>query len=122
MTDSATDTDPQWHFLGNVAELKQQESRKVYLKSGAPLVLFYLDPDRFFVCSTVCPHAKGPLDQGDIEDLGDTVQVTCPLHFYSFDLTSGESSSGLKLKTYKTEIRGDKLFVACPEPISLKKS
>ncbi|KAK3782512.1 hypothetical protein RRG08_061742 [Elysia crispata] len=122
MADSSTDPEPPWFCLGNVNDLKQQESTKFYMKSGAPLVLFYLDPNRFFVCSAICPHAKGPLDQGDIEDLGDSVKVTCPMHFYSFDLISGSSESGLKLKTYKTEIRGGKLFVASPEPISLNKS
>ena len=40
----------------------------------------------------------GPLDQGDIEDLGKgKYLITCPLHYYSFDLTSGVSTTGLKV-------------------------
>ena len=121
MEGSSTDPGPQWFCVGNVVDLKKQESRKIYMKSGKPLALFYLNPDRFFVCSATCPHARGPLDQGDIEDLGNRIMVTCPMHYYSFDLISGTSPSGLKLPTYKTEIREGKLYVLSPEPISLKK-
>ncbi|GFN81439.1 3-phenylpropionate/cinnamic acid dioxygenase ferredoxin subunit [Plakobranchus ocellatus] len=121
MAESSTDTH-QWHCVGKVEDLKRTDGRKIYMESGTPLALFYLDPKRFFIFSAICPHAKGPLEQGDIEDLGDCVKVVCPLHFYSFDVETGQSASGLRLTTYKTEIRGDNLYVFSPEPVSLEKT
>lgn len=121
MERSNTEPRLEWFCVGDVADLKKKKCRKFYMIGGAPLALFYIDPDRFFVSSAICPHARGPLDQGDIEDLGSSVTITCPLHFYSFDLGSGSSASGLKLKTYFTEIRGDKLYILCPMPVSLQK-
>jgi nitrite reductase/ring-hydroxylating ferredoxin subunit len=38
----------------------------------------------------VCPHQLGPLT-GDISDAG---EVTCPWHGYSFDVRSGQCTSG----------------------------
>ena len=39
----------------------------------------------------------GPLDQGDIEELGSKLLVTCPWHSFDFDLRTGFSSTGLKV-------------------------
>lgn len=40
----------------------------------------------------------GPLDQGDIEELGNKLLVVCPWHSFDFDLKDGMSSTGLKVK------------------------
>lgn len=37
-----------------------------------------------------CFHANGPLDQGDIEDIDGRICIVCPVHFYQFDLRTGE--------------------------------
>jgi nitrite reductase/ring-hydroxylating ferredoxin subunit len=37
-----------------------------------------------------CYHAGGPLDTGDIEDLGERRCVTCPWHHYIIDVRTGE--------------------------------
>ena len=39
----------------------------------------------------------GPLDQGDIEELGDRLLIVCPWHSFDFDLKNGQSSTGLKV-------------------------
>ncbi|XP_059162631.1 Rieske domain-containing protein-like [Physella acuta] len=110
---------PNWHLVGKVDELKQKPCRKIYMKNGPSLALFYAAPDTFFLTNSSCPHNKGPLEQGDIEDIDGRYHITCPLHFYSFDLTSGMSRSGLVLKTYQTEIRGDDLYALTDHPVSL---
>lgn len=40
----------------------------------------------------------GPLDQGDIEDLGDgKLALICPWHDFDFSLETGSSSTGLQV-------------------------
>lgn len=40
----------------------------------------------------------GPLDQGDIEDLGDgKLALICPWHYFDFSLETGSSSTGLQV-------------------------
>jgi nitrite reductase/ring-hydroxylating ferredoxin subunit len=39
----------------------------------------------------------GPLDQGDIEELGDKLLIVCPWHSFDFELKNGQSSTGLKV-------------------------
>ncbi|KXS08990.1 hypothetical protein M427DRAFT_262305 [Gonapodya prolifera JEL478] len=46
-----------------------------------------------YVVQASCPHAGGPLELGDIEELETTSgrpAVRCPLHSYDFDLVTGE--------------------------------
>ncbi|XP_005104978.1 Rieske domain-containing protein [Aplysia californica] len=113
------DSDLQWHLIGGVEELKQKVCRKVYMQGGQGLALFYVAPDKFFLTNSTCPHARGPLEQGDIEDIGGSFKVVCPLHYYSFDLVTGQSATGLTLRTYKTEVREDGLYGLTPFPVSL---
>uniref|UniRef100_A0A672MM89 Rieske domain-containing protein n=1 Tax=Sinocyclocheilus grahami TaxID=75366 RepID=A0A672MM89_SINGR len=43
-----------------------------------------------------CPHEGGPLEQGDIEDLGNgKLALICPWHYFDFSLETGSSSTGL---------------------------
>ncbi len=108
-----------WHEIGAVDQLKSKPCRKLYMPGTSGLALFHAPPDRFFLSDAACPHARGPLDQGDIEDVGGKVKVTCPLHFYTFGLTTGDSASGLRLGTYPTEVRDGVLYGFTPAPVSL---
>jgi len=71
----------------------------VFLVDGAPVVT----PAR-------CPHAHGPLHEGEICG---TV-LTCPWHGWSFDLTTGacEEDPDLFLKRYDVRIEGDDVLAA----------
>lgn len=44
----------------------------------------------YHVTDAVCPHNKGPLDQGWIRD-GKT--LVCPWHWFRFDLRTGECAN-----------------------------
>jgi len=68
-----------------------------------------------------CPHEGGPLDEGDIEELGNRLLIICPWHSFDFDLRSGESSTGLKQTTYSTRVVDNILYVNTPTSLSLVK-
>lgn len=45
------------------------------------------------VCDAVCPHNRGPLEQGWVRDDPAAPVVVCPWHWYRFDLDTGECDS-----------------------------
>lgn len=56
------------------------------------------------VTDAVCPHNRGPLDQGWVRD-GTT--LVCPWHWYRFDLDSGVCATNpdYRLRTYPVHDR-----------------
>ena len=65
-----------------------------------------------------CPHAGGPLADGIVAG----GKVSCPLHAWKFDLTTGEASSPGghcdALPAYEVEVRGDDVWLALPHRTS----
>ena len=56
-----------------------------------------------------CPHAEGPLHEGDV----DGTILTCPWHGWTFDLESGacQEDDSIILERYPVRIDGDDVFV-----------
>ena len=56
-----------------------------------------------------CPHAEGPLHEGDVEG---TV-LTCPWHGWTFDLETGQCGEDdtIVLERYPVRIDGDDVLV-----------
>ena len=59
-----------------------------------------------------CPHNGGPLASGMVRDGA----VTCPWHWYCFDLRTGEcrTAAGYRLRTYPVLDRDGRLFAELP--------
>src|SRR3989454_1547194 len=76
---------------------------------GKQLALFRHSDGRIFAVDAECPHAGGPLDEGTVKGC----EVTCPLHDYKFDLTSGRCSTdpGLALQTYPVFVEDNQVWV-----------
>ena len=60
----------------------------------------------------ICPHQGGPLADGIVE--GTT--VTCPWHGWQFDIRSGKTPLGPKIKqpVYEVKIEDQDVLVAVP--------
>jgi nitrite reductase/ring-hydroxylating ferredoxin subunit len=60
----------------------------------------------------ICPHQGGPLADGSLE--GTT--VTCPWHGWQFDVRTGKTPLGPKIKqaVYEVKIDGQDVLVAVP--------
>ncbi|WP_068072304.1 Rieske (2Fe-2S) protein [Novosphingobium lentum] len=56
-----------------------------------------------------CPHAQGPINEGDV----DGTTLTCPWHGWSFDLETGASGEdeNLMLRRYPVRVDGDDIWV-----------
>jgi nitrite reductase/ring-hydroxylating ferredoxin subunit len=64
------------------------------------------------VTDAACPHHGGPLAEGRIRD----GVVTCPWHWYSFELQSGEcrTAAGYRLRKYPVVSRDGRLYAELP--------
>ncbi len=60
----------------------------------------------------ICPHQGGPLAEGHLQ--GTT--VTCPWHGWQFDVQSGKTPMGPKIKqpVYEVKLEGQEVLVAVP--------
>ena len=87
----------------------QSGSSKEFEVEGKKIAVF--NQDGFHALDGICQHQDGSLaPKGKIE--GDIVE--CPLHFWHYNIKTGELVDYLKdvkLETYKVEKRDDGLYV-----------
>ena len=95
--------------------LQKNEFRTSHLAPGQ-IILLHVDEERvavycvdgaFYATQDRCAHIGWPLtDGGELSG----ARVTCPMHGWCYDVTTGEVVRGmrsLKLKTYRVVIDGD---------------
>jgi nitrite reductase/ring-hydroxylating ferredoxin subunit len=75
--------------IGPGSELPVGEGR-AYVVEGEQVAVFRLGSGALRAVSAICPHAGGPLADGQIDDQ----VVICPLHLNVFELDTGCSRSG----------------------------
>jgi nitrite reductase (NADH) small subunit len=61
----------------------------------------------------VCPHAGGPLGQGQIAASG---RLVCPYHEWEFDCLTGENPalSSIAVPSYPVKLEGDNVLADLP--------
>ena len=75
-----------WVEVGKVEDIPPLGARVV--KNGdTDIAVFRNNRDEVFAVNDECPHRKGQLSQGIVHDKS----VTCPLHNWKIDLTTGEA-------------------------------
>jgi nitrite reductase (NADH) small subunit len=70
--------------LGSVADIPVGEGR-AYAVEGRQIAIFRLRDGSLRALDAVCPHRGGPLADG----LTDAQVVVCPLHNFTYDLSTG---------------------------------
>ena len=60
----------------------------------------------------ICPHAGGPLGEGQL----DGTVVTCPWHGWQFDVSNGQNVRSAKLKqcVYQVKVENGEILLAQP--------
>ena len=84
---------------------------------GTPVLLARLDDGSVRAFQTSCPHLGQPLRSGFID--GHTLE--CPIHFYAYDLDTGENTgpgggTDLCLSLYDVVEEDDAVYVRVPDP------
>ncbi len=76
--------------------------------AGVPVAVFNVD-GKFHATHDTCLHRQGPLGEGALE--GNT--VTCPLHGWEYDVTSGQclTNPAARVQTFEVKVEGDDVFV-----------
>jgi nitrite reductase/ring-hydroxylating ferredoxin subunit len=77
------------HAVCPVSELPFGEGR-AYVVDGRQVALFRHRSGRVSAVQAACPHAGGPLADGQVDE----GVVVCPLHLNAFDLRTGASTTG----------------------------
>ena len=93
--------------VATVQEVPPGASKVVYVQ-GEMIAIFNVD-GRFFAIDNTCPHRGGPLGAGYL----DGTIVRCPLHYWPFDLRTGESPGSPvdRVLTYAVRLEGDQVQV-----------
>jgi nitrite reductase (NADH) small subunit len=78
---------------------------------GRVYAIFNLD-GQISAIDGICPHQGGPLADGALEG---TI-VTCPWHGWQFDVRTGKTPLGPKIKqaVYEVKIEGQDVMIAVP--------
>jgi nitrite reductase/ring-hydroxylating ferredoxin subunit len=77
------------HVLGPLADIPVGEGR-AYAVGDLQIAVFRLRNGTVRATQAVCPHAGGPLADGQLDDS----VVLCPLHAAAFDLETGHARAG----------------------------
>lgn len=97
-----------WIEVGSVEDIPVLGARVV--KNGRDeIAVFRNKKDEVFAVNDSCPHKQGKLSQGIIHDKS----VTCPLHNWKIDLTSGKAMGPDEGCTghYPTKVQSGKIFI-----------
>lgn len=73
-----------WIEIGLLTDIPKEGARVVKTPAGC-VALFRTGEDEVFALDDRCPHKGGPLSQGIVHGRF----VTCPLHNWVFDLSTG---------------------------------
>lgn len=78
---------------------------------GLEIALFHTEAGLRAIDDT-CPHAGGPLSEGDFDD----ATVTCRWHRWRYDLHTGERQDrkGQPVHVYPTRVTDDWIFLVVP--------
>jgi nitrite reductase (NADH) small subunit len=107
---TATPVDYAEYRLGPVDDLPAGEGR-TYAVGGEMVAVFRLRDGGLRAVSAVCPHAGGPIADGQ----ADLEVVICPLHQHVFELATGCSRTGQPpLRTYQVRAEHGQIILSAP--------
>lgn len=94
-----------------VAPIKEFADGEAKLVSiGEKAIAVFRRGDEFFAFEDECPHRGASLAQGQVCDIA----ITCPLHGWQFDLTTGESFTrpGYRVEVFEVRIEDGLVKIA----------
>jgi len=97
-----------WIKIGNFEDIPRRGSRVIKTQFG-DIGVFRTLTDEVFALHDQCPHKGGPLSQGIVH----ANRVTCPLHNWSIELTTGEAIAPDKgcVSRYDTKVEDGVVFL-----------
>ena len=89
------------------------QTRWTFAHAGRSYAVFCVG-DALYVTDGACPHNGGPLAEGLVRD----GVVTCPWHWYSYELATGRcrTAAGYELRRYPVVLVGGQPHASLPAP------
>lgn len=97
----------QWIRVANVSEISPTKAREIE-HQGRVIAVFQVG-DTYHAIDGICPHQGGPLAEGPL----DGTCVTCPWHGWQFDVCTGKTPLGSRVKqdVFAVKVEGSEIFV-----------
>lgn len=89
-----------WQPLGKLDDIEVGDKKEIALTNGK-LVLLIRTESGFHACCADCPHQDTPLVEGSL----DRDVLMCPLHFWQWDIRTGEKIGIAELPLEIFELR-----------------
>lgn len=85
------------------------QEKQIIEISKSPKILIYFDGEKYFTFSGICPHAKWPLELGNVSK----EILTCGGHGWEFDIANGKcvSNPGRDLQIYEIIEKTDEIII-----------
>lgn len=96
-----------WQKIAEVGQIPSGKARE-FTVNGKRIAVF--NQDGYHGLDALCVHQDGSIAPGKLD--GDIVE--CPLHFWHYNIKTGELMDylkGVKLQTYKVEARDDGIYI-----------
>jgi nitrite reductase (NADH) small subunit len=100
----------EWHKVATLGDISPGTAREL-TAGGRVIALFNVDGN-YFALDGICPHAGGPLGEGDLSG----PVVTCPWHGWQFDVTTGRNALNPRIEQgrFPVKIEGNDVWVELP--------
>ena len=97
-----------WKKIAQTFDIPENRGKEIEV-NGNRVAIFHAN-GRYYALEALCRHQDGSLAPGKIN--GEVVE--CPLHFWHYNIRTGELLDYLKdvkLETYDIDIRGNDIFI-----------
>jgi len=93
--------------VAGVVEVPKNTGKAV--KANGRCVALFNVNGNFHAIDGICPHQGGPLGEGYLKG----AVVTCPLHFWQFDVVKGHAPDfpEASIETFPVKVEGGDIFV-----------
>ena len=97
-----------WVDIGALDDIPAQGARVVKTAQGCVAVFRTID-DQVFALDDRCPHKGGPLSEGIVHG----ASVTCPLHNWVFDMSTGaaQGADEGQVVTYPARVENGRVLL-----------
>ncbi len=98
-----------WIEIGRLEQIPRRGARCVNTPAGK-IAVFRTMEDQVYAIENRCPHKGGPLAEGIVHG----GSVTCPLHSWVFDLSTGQALGADvgQVRTFPIDVVDGRIFVA----------
>ena len=99
-----------WVRVAGTADVPEGQGLEV-MADDQVVALFHAGGE-YYALDGICPHAGGPLGEGQLQGS----IVTCPWHGWQFDVSTGTHclNRNLTHRSYPVKVEGDDVFVELP--------